>query len=83
MSATSKRLLISESHGDSNRCTPYRGKTRPTQYVRFPRQSMHAQRMFPVGGPRTRQAFMSHRQSWTESLLLRKKGSRHNPQHVG
>jgi hypothetical protein len=24
--ATNKRLLISESHGDSNRCTPYRGK---------------------------------------------------------
>jgi hypothetical protein len=23
---TNKRLLISESHGDSNRCTPYRGK---------------------------------------------------------
>jgi hypothetical protein len=26
MTATNKRLLISESHGDSNRCTPYRGK---------------------------------------------------------
>jgi hypothetical protein len=25
-SVTNKRLLISESHGDSNRCTPYRGK---------------------------------------------------------
>jgi hypothetical protein len=24
MAATNKRLLISESHGDSNRCTPYR-----------------------------------------------------------
>jgi hypothetical protein len=24
--ATNKRLLISESHDDSNRCTPYRGK---------------------------------------------------------
>jgi hypothetical protein len=24
--ATNKQLLISESHGDSNRCTPYRGK---------------------------------------------------------
>jgi hypothetical protein len=23
---TDKRLLISKSHGDSNRCTPYRGK---------------------------------------------------------
>jgi hypothetical protein len=26
MTTTNKRLLISESHGDSNRCTPYRGK---------------------------------------------------------
>jgi hypothetical protein len=26
MAATNKRLLIFESHGDSNRCTPYRGK---------------------------------------------------------
>jgi hypothetical protein len=26
MTATNKRLLISESHGDSNRCTPCRGK---------------------------------------------------------
>jgi hypothetical protein len=26
MVATNKRLLISESHGDSNRCTPCRGK---------------------------------------------------------
>jgi hypothetical protein len=26
MAATNKRLLISESHSDSNRCTPYRGK---------------------------------------------------------
>jgi hypothetical protein len=26
MAATNKQLLISESHSDSNRCTPYRGK---------------------------------------------------------
>jgi hypothetical protein len=26
MTATNKRLLISESRGDSNRCTPCRGK---------------------------------------------------------
>jgi hypothetical protein len=26
MAATNKQLLISESRGDSNRCTPYRGK---------------------------------------------------------
>jgi hypothetical protein len=27
MTATNKRLLISESHGNSNRCTPCRGKS--------------------------------------------------------
>jgi hypothetical protein len=30
MAATNKRLLISESHGDSNQCTPCRGK--PNQH---------------------------------------------------
>jgi hypothetical protein len=30
---TNKRLLISESHGDSNRCTPYRGK--PDQHATY------------------------------------------------
>jgi hypothetical protein len=36
MTATNKRLLISESHGDSNRCTPSKGKS--NQYAtRFPR----------------------------------------------
>jgi hypothetical protein len=49
------------------------GKTRPTQHVRFSRQSMYARRTLPAGGPRTWQPFMSHRQSWTESLLLRKR----------
>jgi hypothetical protein len=35
MTITNKWLLISESHGDSNRCTPCRGK--PDQHVtRFP-----------------------------------------------
>jgi hypothetical protein len=34
--AINKRLLISESHGDSNRCTPCRGN--PDQHTtRFPR----------------------------------------------
>jgi hypothetical protein len=39
MTATNKRLLIFESHGNSNQCTPCRGK--PDQHViRFPR-SVH------------------------------------------
>jgi hypothetical protein len=36
MTATNKQLLIPKSRGDSNRCTPYRGK--PNQHAtRFPR----------------------------------------------
>jgi hypothetical protein len=31
MTTTTKQLLISESHGDLNRCTPYRGK--PDQHT--------------------------------------------------
>jgi hypothetical protein len=33
MTTTNKRLLISESHGDSNRCTPCRGK--PDQHATY------------------------------------------------
>jgi hypothetical protein len=33
MTATNKQLLISESHDDSNRCTPCMGK--PEQYVTY------------------------------------------------
>jgi hypothetical protein len=33
MAATNKRLLISESHDDSNRCTSYRGK--PDQHATY------------------------------------------------
>jgi hypothetical protein len=34
---------------------------------------MYARRTLPAGGPRTWQPSTSHRQSWTESLLLRKR----------
>jgi hypothetical protein len=59
------------------------GKTRPTRHVRFPRQSTYAQRTLLVGGPRTWQLFMRHRQIWTDPTAPDKKGSRHNPQHAG
>jgi hypothetical protein len=49
------------------------GKTRPTRHVRFPHQSTYAWRTLPAGGPRTWQPSTSRRQSWTESLLLRKR----------
>jgi hypothetical protein len=49
------------------------GKTRPTRHVRFPHQSTYARYTLPAGGPRMWQPSTSHRQSWTESLLLRKR----------
>jgi hypothetical protein len=48
------------------------GITRPIRHVRFPRQSMYAPRTLPMGSPRTRQPFMSHRQSWVDPLLPRR-----------
>jgi hypothetical protein len=83
MTVMNKRLLISESHDDSNRCTPYRGK--PDQHHTYASHtSPHTPgvrflRAVPVRG----------NLSWDTDrfvhipLLLRKKGSRHNPQHAG
>jgi hypothetical protein len=59
MAATNKRLLISESHGDSNRCTSCRGK--PDQHD-----------MYASYGRSPWQPFVSHQQSWTDALLSRK-----------
>jgi hypothetical protein len=42
MAVTNKRLLISESRGNSNRCTPYRGK--PDQYDTY---AFHASPCMP------------------------------------
>jgi hypothetical protein len=63
MAATNKRLLISKSRCDSNRCTPCRGK--PDQHDTY---ASHAS---PCG-PCTRQTFTLTQQSWTDSLLPRK-----------
>jgi hypothetical protein len=48
MTATNKQLLISESRGDSNRCTPYRGK--PDQHATYASHS--SPRMSGVRFPR-------------------------------
>jgi hypothetical protein len=69
MTTTNKRLLISESRGDLNRCTPCREK--PDQRDTY--ASHTSPRTLPTVSPRTWQPFMSRQQSWTESLLLRKK----------
>jgi hypothetical protein len=70
---TNKWLLISESHGDSNRCTPCRGK--PDQHDTYASHTSSCTagvrflRAVPVCGNFPRAA----RQSWTESLLPRKR----------
>jgi hypothetical protein len=52
MTVTNKRLLISESHGDSNRCTPYRAK--PDQHATYTSHSssrtpgVHFLRAIPI-----------------------------------
>jgi hypothetical protein len=73
MATTNKWLLISESHSDSNRYTPCRGK--PDQHDMYASYvSPHTPgvcflRMVPVRGNLLR----SHQQRWTEPLLLRKR----------
>jgi hypothetical protein len=59
------------------------GKTRPTWYVRFPRQSTYAQRLLPAGSPHTWQLFVKSSTAMDRTTALEKKGSRHNPQRVG
>jgi hypothetical protein len=49
------------------------GKTWPTWHVRFPHQSTYARRTLPTGSSCTWQPSTSRRQSWTESLLSRKR----------
>jgi hypothetical protein len=76
MTDTNKRLLISESRGDLNRCTPCRGK--PDQHATY--DSHASPRTLPVGSPRTWQPFMSYRQSWADPLLPKRRASSFSPE---
>jgi hypothetical protein len=81
MTATNKRLLISVRRGDSNRCTPCRGK--PDQHAtRFPR-SVHvwSKTIHISRGPHIA-TFYETLTDLDGSHHSRKKGSRHNPQHA-
>jgi hypothetical protein len=64
---------MSESHSDSNRCTPCKGETRYTWHVRFLRQSTYATHTFSVGSSYTWQPFASHQQCWTDPTAPKKK----------
>jgi hypothetical protein len=70
-----KRLLISESYGDSNWYTPCRGNLIHmirTPLVRF---------LWAI--PHMWQPFTLIQQSWTDPTTLEKKCSRLHPQHAG
>jgi hypothetical protein len=68
LTITNKQLLISESHGDLNRCTLYMGKPDTHDTYAF-HVNPHT---LSVSGPRTWQPFTLTQQSWTDSLLPRK-----------
>jgi hypothetical protein len=79
MTTINKRLLISESHGDSNRCTPCRGK--PDQHAMY---SSHATPRTPSvrflwAAPYVA-TFHESSTELSRPTALEKKGSRHNPQ---
>jgi hypothetical protein len=77
-----KAVLISESHANSNQCTPCRGK--PDQHAtRFPRSV----RVWPSTirishGPHIA-ALCESSTELDRVTAPEKKGSRHNPQHAG
>jgi hypothetical protein len=77
-----KRLLISKSYDNSNRCTPYRGK--PDQHNTYASYASPCTPdvcfmwAVPIHGNLSRQ-----RQMWMDPTAPEKMGSRHNPQHAG
>jgi hypothetical protein len=82
MTATNKRLLIFESRGDSNRCTPYRGK--PDQHTtRFSRSVRVWSKTICISRSPHIATLREMQQIWTDPTPPEKNGSRHNPQHVG
>jgi hypothetical protein len=82
MTATNKQLLISDSHDDSNRCTPCRGKSDQHDTYAFHTSpctpGVRFLRAVPIRGNLSRVINRVDRVTAPE-----KKGSRHNPQHVG
>jgi hypothetical protein len=81
MTATNKLLLISESHDDSNRCTPCRGK--PDQHANvFHAQSAYGLRPYVSHVVHIQQSFVRRQQIWMDPTAPEKKGSQHNPQHA-
>jgi hypothetical protein len=67
---TNKRLIISESHDNLNRCTPYWGDLiHMTRTLLAPVDICH---MLFAGSLRTWEPLTLTQQSWTDSLLPKK-----------
>jgi hypothetical protein len=82
ITATNKRLLISESRDDLNRCTPCRGN--PDQHAtRFPRSVRVWSKTIHISRGQHLTTFYDTTTDLDRSHCSREKGSRHNPQHVG
>jgi hypothetical protein len=82
MTATNKRLLISESRGDSNQCTPCREKF-DQHATRFPRSVCVWSTTIRISrGPHIA-TFHTVVNRFEQIHCTREEGSRHNPQHAG
>jgi hypothetical protein len=83
MAATNKRLLISESHGDSNRYTPCRGKN-STNMTRMLPTPVHIRPTYASCGRSPYVATLHESPTELDRVTApEKKGSRHNQQHIG
>jgi hypothetical protein len=82
MTVTNKWLLISESHGDSNRCTPCRGKS-DQHATRFPCSIRIWSKIIRISrGPHIA-IFCTVVNRFERVHCPREEGSRRNPQHAG
>jgi hypothetical protein len=82
MTATNKWLLISESQGNSNWCTPVGETCTHNTYASYADLCMPHVCLLQTVSVRGILSRWPNRVGWT-LLLPRKKGSRHNPQHAG
>jgi hypothetical protein len=81
ITATNTWLLISKSRGDSNRCTPYRGK--PNQHATHLPCSVRIWfKTICISRGQRIAALREMPTTLDRGTALKKKGSRHNPQYV-
>jgi hypothetical protein len=82
LTAANKRLLIFESRGDLNQCTPYRGNPTNTPYA-YHAQSAYGPGPYVSHMINAYQPFLKSSTYLNRYTAPKKKGSRPNPQHAG